>query len=67
MNTFIRFFYEFISIFVGGIVDVGKGIYNGVTKMFNIFKYKKILDSYIFYFSRIISRGNLVPLLPYLQ
>ena len=46
MNTFIRFFYEFISIFVGGIVDVGKGIYNGVTKMFNIFKYKKILDSY---------------------
>ncbi len=46
MNTFIRFFYEFISIFVGGIVDVGKGIYYGVTKMFNIFKYKKILDSY---------------------
>ncbi|MBO4245447.1 MAG: hypothetical protein J5892_01750 [Bacilli bacterium] len=46
MNTFFRFFYEFVSIFIGGITDIFKGIYKGITKMFNIFSYKKILQSY---------------------
>ena len=46
MNTFFRFFYEFTSIFFGGIIKLFNGLADGVTKMFNYFDYKKILDSY---------------------
>lgn len=46
MNTFFRFFYEFISIFFEGILKLFNGIISGITKMFNYFDYKKILESY---------------------
>ena len=46
MNTFIRFFYEFISIFFDGVVLVFKGIVEGFTKMFNFPEYSKIISNY---------------------
>ena len=46
MNTFIRFFYEFISIFFDGIVMVFEGIINGITKMFNFSEYAKLISNY---------------------
>lgn len=46
MNTFFRFFYEFISVFFEGIIKLFEGLVSGITKMFNYFDYKKILDSY---------------------
>ena len=46
MNTFIRFFYEFISIFFDGVVIVFKGIVEGFTKMFNFPEYSKIISNY---------------------
>ena len=46
MNTFIRFFYEFISIFFEGIGMVFGGIFNGIIKMFNFTEYAKVIDSY---------------------
>ena len=46
MNTFFRFFYEFISVFFDGIRKILDGIINGITKIFNYLEYKKILDSY---------------------
>ena len=46
MNTFLRFFYEFISIFFEGLFSIFKGIYNGILAMFNFSEYTKIIDSY---------------------
>ena len=46
MNTFLRFFYEFISIFFEGIFTVFKGLYNGFIKMFNINEYSTLIDNY---------------------
>ncbi len=46
MNTFLRFFYEFISIFFDGVVVVFKGIVEGFSKMFNFPEYTKIISSY---------------------
>ena len=46
MNTFIRFFYEFISIFFDGVVMIFKGVVEGFTKMFNFPEYSKIISSY---------------------
>lgn len=46
MNTFLRFIYEFISIFFGGLISALKGIYNGILKMFKISDYAEIIDSY---------------------
>ncbi len=46
MNTFFRFFYEFISIFFDGLRKLFEGIIGGVLKIFDIGEYKKILDSY---------------------
>ena len=42
MNTFLRFFYEFISVFFDGI----RKIFSGIGKIFNVIEYKKIIDSY---------------------
>ena len=44
MNTFIRFFYEFISILFDGVVIVFKGIVEGFKKMFNFPEYTKIIS-----------------------
>lgn len=46
MNTFIRFFYEFISIFFSGLWTVIKGIFNGFGKMLSIKEYSKVISSY---------------------
>ena len=46
MNTFLRFFYEFISIFFDGIVMIFKGIVEGFSKMFNFPEYTKIISNY---------------------
>ena len=53
MNTFIRFFYEFISIFFDGVVQVFKGIIDGIVQMFNFGNYEKIINSYKDSFKRI--------------
>ena len=46
MNTFFRFFYEFVSIFFEGIAEVFKGIGKGFGKMFGINEYSKVINSY---------------------
>ena len=46
MNTFLRFFYEFISVFFDGFVMIFQGIFNGIIKMFNVSEYTKVIDSY---------------------
>lgn len=46
MNTFLRFFYEFISIFFEGIETVLKGIYNGFIEMFNFWEYGLLINNY---------------------
>lgn len=46
MNTFLRFFYEFISIFFDGILTIVKGIYTGFIEMFNIYEYSSLIDNY---------------------
>ncbi len=46
MNTFFRFFYEFISVFFSGIGAMAKGLYNGFLQMINIKTYKSVLTSY---------------------
>ena len=46
MNTFIRFFYEFISIFFDGIVMIFKGLFGGFIKMFNFGEYAKLISNY---------------------
>ena len=46
MNTFFRFFYEFISIFVDGLVSIFEGIGKGLGKMFGFKEYGKVIDSY---------------------
>lgn len=42
MNTFIRFFYEFFSVFMKGFGM----IFQGIGKMFNLKEYGKIISSY---------------------
>lgn len=46
MNTFTRFFYEFISIFFDGIILIFKGFLDGIVKMVNYKEYKSVIDSY---------------------
>ena len=46
MNTFIRFFYEFISVFFDGLMTVVEGLVSGVGQMFNFPKYAKLISSY---------------------
>lgn len=46
MNTFYRFFYEFTSIFIGGFITIFKGLVRGVTEMFRIKDYLKVINSY---------------------
>ena len=46
MNTFLRFFYEFISIFFDGLFFIVKAIVDGAGKMFNVNDYRRIINSY---------------------
>ena len=46
MNTFLRFFYEFISVFFDGFLMIFRGLFDGIIKMFNAGEYTKVIDSY---------------------
>ena len=46
MNTFFRFFYEFISIFFDGIATIGRGIAKGLGHAFDFNAYLRIIASY---------------------
>ena len=46
MNTFVRFFYEFVSVFFTGLETIFKGIIGGFGKMFNFLDYKKLIINY---------------------
>jgi len=46
MNTFLSFFYEFISVFFDGMFSILRGIVEGLIKMFNYNNYIKVVTSY---------------------
>ena len=46
MNTFLRFFYEFISVFFDGFFSGILGLIDGVKKMFGFSAYSEIISSY---------------------
>ena len=46
MNTFIRFFYEFVSIFFDGFFMIVEGLVNGIMQIFDFGEYAKIIDNY---------------------
>ena len=46
MNTFVRFFYEFISIFFDGVTIIFSGFVEGFQKMFKYSAYSKIINTY---------------------
>lgn len=46
MDTFIRFLYEFMSVFFGGIGLIFKGVFSGVVQMFNISLYGYVIETY---------------------
>ena len=46
MNTFIRFFYEFIAIFFDGVVKIFEGLFEGIGGMFNFSDYSEVVSSY---------------------
>ncbi|MCL2859297.1 MAG: hypothetical protein FWF46_01735 [Oscillospiraceae bacterium] len=46
MQTFTKFLYEFLSQFVGGILEMFKGIGTGFIQIFNINAYKDIIEKY---------------------
>jgi len=46
MNTFLRFFYEFISIFFDGLFSALKGFFDGILMMFSFGEYAKVISSY---------------------
>ncbi len=46
MNTFLRFFYEFISVFFEGVATIFKGLLEGIKDIFNIKVYTRIINDY---------------------
>lgn len=46
MDTFIRFLYEFMSVFFSGIGKICSGIIGGIAQMFNIREYIYIIEFY---------------------
>lgn len=46
MNTFVRFFYEFISVFIEGAGKLINGLIGGIGQMLNISEYAKVIGSY---------------------
>ncbi len=46
MDTFIRFFFEFISIFVDGIVSIFSGIFEGIIGILNFGDYASVFGTY---------------------
>ena len=46
MSTFIRFLFDFMSVFFSGVVMIFKGIINGIVQIFNISNYAYIVNFY---------------------
>ena len=46
MNTFVRFLYEFMSVFFEGFIGMFKGIVLGFIQMFNIREYSYVISMY---------------------
>ena len=46
MDTFMRFFYDFLSQFFSGVIAIFSGIVDGFVKIFNIPEYIKIINFY---------------------
>lgn len=46
MDTFFKFLYEILNNFFSGIITIGKGLYDGVIKMFNFGSYIEIINYY---------------------
>lgn len=46
MDTYIRFLYEFMSVFFGGIGIILGGIVRGIIQMFNITEYMDVINYY---------------------
>ena len=46
METFTRFFYEFLSQFFSGLITIVKAIGTGIGQIFDINSYKNILEAY---------------------
>ena len=46
MSTFIRFLYEFMSVFFEGFLGIFKGIILGIIQMFNIREYGYVISMY---------------------
>ena len=46
MNTFGRFFYEVISIIFGGLLEIFRGIFEGLKIIFSPTKYMQLLNNY---------------------
>lgn len=46
MDTLTRFLYEFLSQFFSGLISIVKGFTTGITQIFDIASYSKILDNY---------------------
>ncbi len=46
MDTFIRFLYEFMSVFFNGLLTIFKGIVSGFIQMFNFSEYLYVIQFY---------------------
>ena len=46
MDTFIRFLYEFMSVFFGGIIKIFQGFVSGILQMFDINGYISVVSLY---------------------
>ena len=47
MDTFVRFLFEFMSVFFSGVGMIFKGLFGGILQMFNISEYLYIIEFYI--------------------
>ena len=46
MDTYIRFLFEFMSVFFNGLITIVMGFFNGIVQMFNIPEYLNVIDFY---------------------
>lgn len=46
MDVFVKFLYEFMSQFFGGIIKIFTGVFEGITQMFNFSNYASVVNEY---------------------
>lgn len=46
MDLFVRFLYDFLSLFFGGLKKIFVGLFNGIKEMFNFPGYYKVIKGY---------------------